>query len=144
MHVARLSLGPKEYVIIGIDPGIGNTLGSKFPSQIRNIAISQGSPKGTSKKYEKALAKLKSKARFDHQFLTGQKKVDMVIVGHLENHISSVKLVSIPSDATVQQQQEKARTLLVSIQQYVVPVVRVFKHLQQLYRGRPFMMKTRI
>ncbi|KAF8948632.1 hypothetical protein BGZ47_003566 [Haplosporangium gracile] len=101
MRVARLSLGPKKYVIIDIDPGIGKnatatTFDSEFPDQIRNTAISQRS----SKWYEMALAKL-SKARFDHQFLTGQEKADMVTLDQLENHISPVNLVTIPFDSTV-------------------------------------------
>ncbi|KAF9148510.1 hypothetical protein BG015_009750 [Linnemannia schmuckeri] len=97
MHIARLSLGSKEYVIIGIDSGIGNTvtatiLDSRFSGQIRNIIIS----------HETALAKLKSMARFDYQFLPGQKKGDMVNVDQPENHISPIDLLSTPFDATFQ------------------------------------------
>ncbi|KAF8931326.1 hypothetical protein BGZ47_000140 [Haplosporangium gracile] len=79
MRVARLSLDPKEYVIIGIDPGTGNTT-----------------------PYEKALAKLKSKARFDYQFRSGQEKGDMVTVDQPENHVSPIGLVSALFDATFQ------------------------------------------
>ncbi|KAF9136847.1 hypothetical protein BG015_002981 [Linnemannia schmuckeri] len=85
MHIARLSLGPKEYVIIGIDFGIGNTA-TTTTLDSDPLARSETSP--------------------SRKFLPGQEKEETVTVDQPENHISSIELVSTPFDATFQQQQE--------------------------------------
>ncbi|KAF9943871.1 hypothetical protein BGZ72_003233, partial [Mortierella alpina] len=122
-----------EYIIVGMDPGILNTvtatvMDTRAPSQFKNITITAGAQKHCTTRYLRGLEHAKSKVRYDIQY-PGEPAATARSVHDIESHIQSTKC----PQAQEGDQATAWLALAASLQAHVISILQVQPYLRQFY-----------